>query len=163
MRSESLLVVFFSIWFLSTFPGCTKKSTPKATNATSLYGISYYRGVDFPAELVFISILNPKHTKIRDIIFLEEPQSLLSDRVVYGPQNEKNLVTWGISSSKYLGFDSVKIREDLLKNITSNKIEIIYGDSTTQTIDIDEVPYFKFIEKRKSDTIPETFWRTLIN
>lgn len=127
---------------------------------TLLYGISYYRGIDFPAEYVFISILNPEHEKITSIKFQNEPQSLIGNRPGYGPHVEKNLTTWGISASKFMSTDSAAIKEELLRDITSNTVEILYGDSTRQTLSIKEVPKFKYIEKYRNDTIPVTFWHT---
>ncbi|HUR30278.1 MAG TPA: hypothetical protein VMZ69_02535, partial [Saprospiraceae bacterium] len=142
---------YFIVLLLATaiIPGCTKKAAPATTEETSIYGISYYRGVDFPAEYVFISILNPKHPKIRRINFLNEPQSLIADLPAYGPQIEKNLYSWGIGASKYLDKDSNYLKQELLRNITTNSVEIIYGDSTTQTSPIKEVPHWKYIEKYK--------------
>ena len=151
---------YFIILLLATaiLPGCTKKAAPATTEETTLYGISYYRGVDFPAEYVFLSILNPKHPKIRRINFLNEPQSLIADLPAYGPQVEKNLSSWGIGASKFLDKDSSSIREELFRNITTNSLEIIYGDSSKQTIAIKEVPHWKYIEKVKSDTAKVSFW-----
>ena len=139
--------------------GCAKKSVDKTQDAeTSLYGMSYYRGIDFPAEYVFISILNPKHQKITSIKFLNEPQAQIGKRPAYGPQVEKNLSTWGISASRFMSHDSAAIREELLRDITSNTVEIIYGDSVRQTLTIKEVPHFKYIEKYRQDTTAVTFW-----
>ncbi len=144
---------------LAIILSCSKKNASEKSE-TELYGISYYRGIDFPAEYVFISILNPKKDKIRVIKFWNEPQSQLSDLVSYGPQVEKNLTTWGISASKFAGADSARIRDELLRNIISNTMEITYHDSTMQTVVIGQVPYFKYIEKHRNDTIPVTFWST---
>ena len=157
VKNLSLLIFSIGIFYFASFISCTKKAIPD-TKETSLYGISYYRGIDFPAEFVFISILNPEHDKITSIKFQNEPQSQIAKRPSYGPQVEQNLTTWGISASKFMNMDSTKIKEELLKDITSNTVEIIYGDSTRQTLAIKEVPKFKFFEKHKVDTIPVTFW-----
>ena len=151
---------YFIILLLASaiIPGCTKKAAPATSNDTVIYGISYYRGIDFPAEYVFISILNPKHPKIRRINFLNEPQSLIADLPAYGPQVEKNLSSWGIGASKFLDKDSNYIKEQLLRNITTNSLEIIYGDSTIQTVPIKEVPHWKYIEKTRNDTARVSFW-----
>lgn len=154
--------LFFLLFVASLIFGCTKKTAPAPatldTLETSLYGISYYRGVDFPAEYVFISILNPKNNKIKRINFLNEPQSLISDLPGYGPQDEQNLTTWGIGASKYMDKDSAYIKEELLRNITSNTMVVTYRDSTTQTIPIMSIPHFKYIEKYRSDTTKVSFW-----
>jgi hypothetical protein len=156
---KNLSLFFFGIGllYLALVMGCAKKTIPESKE-TSLYAMSYYRGIDFPAEYVFISILNPEHEKITSIKFQNEPQSLIANRPSYGPQVEQNLTTWGISASKFMNMDSSKIKEELLRNITTNTVEIIYGDSTRQTLTIKEVPKFKYMEKHRTDTIPVTFW-----
>lgn len=157
VKHLSFFLFSIGVIFLVLFTGCSKKTVPESRE-TSLYAMSYYRGIDFPAEFVFISILNPEHEKITSIRFQNEPQSLIPRRPSYGPQVEQNLTTWGISASKFMNMDSTKIKEELFRDITSNTVELIYGDSTRQTLTIKEVPKFKFFEKHRTDTIPVTFW-----
>lgn len=157
LRAVNFSRLFVFIVVISALASCARKHAPESGD-TSLYAITYYRGMDFTAEFVFLSILNPQHERIRVMKFLNEPQSTLSPRPAYGPQVEKNLTSWGISASKFIGRDSAFIREELFRDITTNRLELIYGDSTRQILDIKTPPYFRYIEKYRNDTTKISFW-----
>lgn len=157
LRAVNFVRLLVGLFWILLFAACARKHAPESSD-TSLYAITYYRGMDFTAEFVFLSILNPQHERIRVMKFLNEPQSTLSPRPAYGPQVEKNLTSWGISASKFIGKDSAYIREELFRDITTNRLELIYGDSTRQILDIKKPPYFRYIEKYRSDTTQISFW-----